>query len=214
MKEDGYHYALVQVENLIKEVPSHCIFDLNFLNFINGERMLPNRYDPFTENDFDFNMPRFSVVIKIMRHLWAWEVLYCCKCDDKYSLQCLSRMYLLIDYWKKQINEYIESESSKERNLILVTDFNECPGLDPFMSVNPIQHIYAILKYYRDRYAICRKSDHYIVYIDAKCSSVGVREAMYQLMKSMRRLPFYLTIECFPFFRITYEMAADFDDMI
>nr|UAJ21412.1 ORF14 protein [Duck aviadenovirus] len=210
-KENEMHCILLGVDKLFESAPSHLLFDLQFLEFLRGMIMLPNRSNPYSEQDFDFIMPPFNSIIKILRHGLEWEILYACDCKNPMSLQCMSRCIVLFDYWKLELNKYIENEIKKEKNPILIYSFDDYPARRPFISDNPIEHLYVILRLYEKNYAVGRNGNHYYVFIKSKYCCGEIRESMYQLMKTIRRLPFYLTIDCVPFFKIEYDMATEYD---
>ncbi len=210
---DDVHHYLLKIEDLITAVPSHLLFDLKFLGFLYGKVMLPDRSEPFTQDDFPFNVPPFSVTIKIMKKYIGWNVLYSCKCHDKLSLQCMSRVHVLTAMWMDCIHAYLARETALERNPIMVTKFDDLPGRRYGESENPIEHIYYIIEYFYDSYAVGRDGNHYYVYVDARYARTEVKYALHGLLQTVRKLPFYLTMDCYPVFKVTYDLASEYDDL-
>lgn len=202
------HLYAVKIPQFLAAVPSHLLFDLEFLQFFLGKRMFPNSKKNFyshTDLFPELAMPTFRVTCLLRIFDEQWAVDYACACSNPYSLFCSSLATVAVEKWVRDILDYLRPQQDQW----LVEDFR---GLEPewwnrslwCKLYNPISCLFYILSHRTTihNYALEKTRTGYILYIQPPYFHSNVHRAIECLRELKRRLPFTLQIVCFPFIKV------------
>lgn len=224
--DDNCHIALVSVLEPIARFPSHLLFNISFTEFLHGGFMLPlNPIRAFTNrNTFEgMCLPEFNVKIKIEKITHgSWNLAYACNCSNPLSLMCMSRLHVIVKRWTEMLKTVVEEAERNEPDPpVFITNFNNITHnwmRLPIEQVNPVSSFHHLFAMYYDNFAVGRTVRnglvYYYVYVRASVMDLESRHVMQCLMSNLRKLPFYISLDYFPIYRIDYDIVNESDSLV
>lgn len=208
------HCYEIVIKNLITKIPSHLVMNVTFLKFLFGELMFPDVNETSISETDTFphlNIPHFNIYISILRCTYygtTFTCRYCCTCRKAYSLFCQSLMSLTIDKWMLYISDFMQKSIQEETDpKFLITNFRGMYNLSPddlFDYNNAITHLYLFLsdKNIEKCYRIKKNNIRIKITANPCYFTAQAKAALESLKRCKSQLPFVLSIECYPFFKI------------
>lgn len=202
---DFTHRTEVELRWPVTKIPSSLMFDTKFLRFLFGDYTTPNQDWCCTSTILfpQLCLPGFHCKIRMINPSFeCWLVGIRCNCSKPFGLFCQSLRTIALESWMQTTTNYIELASVREPEpKTFITNF---VGLEHrFEIYHPLRCMYKLLcRATRDEeFELTRDGNLYTLSLSPGYMCWDMYRALTQIVFG-ERLPFTLTIECYPFKRV------------
>lgn len=201
------HAYDITFENLLTKIPSNLLLNVEFLKFYYGDTAFGKRDGLCSTELFpDIMLPPFYGKIFIKRRCKNLIVQYRCRCNRPFSLFCQSLKTVVMKKWLECLNSDMKIHMRAEPEPKLIYNIGSQIELykDAWFDLgNPMTALFQMLGHpavYK-KTSITRHGKKITIRIKPDHLPYAVSNAIELLKETGKKLPFDLTIECFPFIR-------------